>query len=184
MSDCGAKKEKCAAFPSRGLLPSRFCVTPSSRRKATVEKLRCRRKENVQIFAFEVPKISFVFSAAQRKKYAQIKGSLREGAVAERLKESARLSVFRRLLVPRAPSVTLTRDTFLPEEGSWRRAALPQKKKVRTLSFESSTSPAAGCSRKAAKRNFADSRLFLLKNSKKSLLFSKKHDMIIVMIIT
>ncbi|MBD9097265.1 MAG: hypothetical protein EGP89_00170 [Ruminococcaceae bacterium] len=28
------------------------------------------------------------------------------------------LSVFRRLSVSRSPSVTLTRDTFLPEEGS------------------------------------------------------------------
>ena len=41
-----------------------------------------------------------------------------KGAGAERLKESARLAVFRRFSVPRAPFVTLPRDTFLPEEGS------------------------------------------------------------------
>ena len=57
------------------------------------------------------------------------RGSCRQ----RRLKESARLSVFRRPSVPRAPFVTLTRDTFLPEEGSWRRAALPQKENVRLL---------------------------------------------------
>ncbi|HAB00401.1 MAG TPA: hypothetical protein DCE08_02615 [Ruminococcaceae bacterium] len=38
--------------------------------------------------------------------------------------------------VPQAPSVTLARDTFLPEEGSWRRAALPQKKSVQTFGFK------------------------------------------------
>ena len=40
-----------------------------------------------------------------------------------------------RLSVPRAPSVTLTRDTFLPEEGSWRRAAVPQKGKCADFWF-------------------------------------------------
>ena len=53
-----------------------------------------------------------------------------------RLKESARLSVFRRFSVPRSPFVTLSRDTFLPEEGSCLRAALPQKENVRTFGFE------------------------------------------------
>ena len=38
--------------------------------------------------------------------------------------------------VSRAPSVTLTRATFLPEEGSWRCTALPQKKNVRIFAFE------------------------------------------------
>ena len=30
----------------------------------------------------------------------------------------------------------LTRDTFLPEEGSWQQAALLQKENVRTFGFE------------------------------------------------
>ena len=41
-----------------------------------------------------------------------------------------------RFSVPQAPFVTLSRATFLSEEGSWRRTALPQKKSVQTFSFE------------------------------------------------
>ena len=63
------------------------------------------------------------------------KGSSRgagEGLPLKRRKTAA----FCYFSVPQAPSVTLARDTFLPEEGSWRRAALPQKKSVQTFGFK------------------------------------------------
>ena len=88
------------------------------------------------IFAFEVLKIPFVFSVAQSEKTHKQRLPPRGSWRRRRLRESARLAIFRRLLVPRVPSVTLTRDTFLSEEGSWRRTALQQKTKVRIFGFE------------------------------------------------
>ena len=44
-TNCGAEKENSAAFQFRRLLPSRSRVTPSSRRKAHGEKLRCHRRK-------------------------------------------------------------------------------------------------------------------------------------------
>ena len=46
----GTKPRLSAAFQSRGLLPSRLRVTPSSRRKATVDALRCRRRKMCGFF--------------------------------------------------------------------------------------------------------------------------------------
>ena len=48
-TNCGAEKENSAAFQSRGLLPSRSRVTPSSRRKAHGDKLHCRRFSSCRI---------------------------------------------------------------------------------------------------------------------------------------
>ncbi len=71
-----AKPRLSADFPSRRLLSSRLRVTPSSRRKATVDALRCHSKEKVQTFSFEVLNSTLVFFFGIKSKIAPIHGSL------------------------------------------------------------------------------------------------------------
>ena len=146
-----------AAFLSRVLLPSRLRVPPSSQRKAHSDQLHCHRSKVCRFLLLKSRKFP-LFPLRHRGKNVHNqrlppRGSWRR----RRLRESARLSVFRRLLVPRSPSVTLTRATFLPEEGSCLHAAQPLRKSVQTFSFENSNS--AFVSSVAQRKNVHKQRL-------------------------
>ena len=92
------------------------------------------------IFAFEVLKIPFVFSVAQSEKTHKQRlpprGSWRRRRLRDCCSNAEKPRFFAVFSVSQSPSVTLARASFLSEEGSWQRAAVPQKNSVQILGFE------------------------------------------------
>ena len=127
------KPQLSAFFQSRRLLPSRLRVPPSSRRKATVTNCTAADllpAESTQKFIRGGAAQNLVSAESQHPSVACGDSSPLEKRAAYRCPTALQKAKMCRLSVPQSPSVTLTRATFLPEEGSWQRAAVPQKKSV------------------------------------------------------